>query len=223
MRLDDDMLMSGRLGDLARIQSLRNSLDGDFVWMRHEGREYVIQNPDLLGQIDELWSTGNEPLVREEQELAEGRGALLEQEKKDLARRREEIRQEQDRVSSEESRLSDEHSALFWRKFDLDIRLPFTESEEVACMLRREIDDIDAQLRDVETRQDRKEKEADELDRRMDELYLEEKELKHEENAIEMVQRQIDARRDDRLRTLDATLLRLLEQAIADGTVQPLK
>ena len=222
VRLDDDMLMSGRLGDLARIQSLRDSLAGDFLWMRHEGLEYVLQDPGLLERIDELWSKGDEALLREEKELAEGRGALLKERKENLEERREEIRREQSRVAAEKSRLSDEHSALFWRKFDLDMQLLRIEDEDARSMILTEIYEIQRVLDwDLSARQDRNEREADELERQMEALDPEEDEIEREEDAIWKVKRQVDARRDELFRTLDETLLRLLEQGIAEGTVQP--
>ena len=55
---DDDGLtwMSGRSDDRAHLRELRKRIDGDFLWVRRDGREYVTRDPQVVADVRAAWA-----------------------------------------------------------------------------------------------------------------------------------------------------------------------
>jgi beta-lactamase regulating signal transducer with metallopeptidase domain len=47
--------MSGSTDDVARIRQLRHGIDGDFVWVRRGGNDYVVRDAGVLAGIASAW------------------------------------------------------------------------------------------------------------------------------------------------------------------------
>jgi beta-lactamase regulating signal transducer with metallopeptidase domain len=52
----DGMTMSGDSGDDARVEHLRQNVRGDFLWTRHDGKEYIVQDPEIIAGVVQAWS-----------------------------------------------------------------------------------------------------------------------------------------------------------------------
>ena len=50
-----DMTVSGRGGDLANVDYLRRTIDGDFLWASKDGHAYVIRDPAILAKATAAW------------------------------------------------------------------------------------------------------------------------------------------------------------------------
>jgi beta-lactamase regulating signal transducer with metallopeptidase domain/predicted nucleic acid-binding Zn-ribbon protein len=61
---EDAMMLSGDLGDLADIKRTRQHLQGDFLWFRRNGDDYVVQDPTVLARARQAWGPA-EALGRE--------------------------------------------------------------------------------------------------------------------------------------------------------------
>jgi hypothetical protein len=60
--------MSGNLRDLDRARSHLKDLGPEYLWFRHDGREYVVRDGKVLEQIEEV--------IRPQQELGQEQGRL---------------------------------------------------------------------------------------------------------------------------------------------------
>jgi predicted nucleic acid-binding Zn-ribbon protein len=60
----DSMTMSGDTRDIDGIKAIREGMDRDFLWVRKDGKAWVITDPAILGRVEQAWA-GMEPLDRE--------------------------------------------------------------------------------------------------------------------------------------------------------------
>lgn len=47
--------MSGSIEDIDSVQRLRRQIDGDFIWVRRDGRSFVIRDKGILADVAEAW------------------------------------------------------------------------------------------------------------------------------------------------------------------------
>lgn len=47
---------SGDLDDIEDIRAAQAALDGDFLWFRHDGKAYVLRDPEVLARIERAWT-----------------------------------------------------------------------------------------------------------------------------------------------------------------------
>jgi hypothetical protein len=48
--------MSGDSADWADIEAAKRSLKGEFLWFRHDGKAWVVQDPDVLARANAAWA-----------------------------------------------------------------------------------------------------------------------------------------------------------------------
>ena len=60
----DSMTMSGDTRDIDGIKAIRQGMDRDFLWVRKDGKAWVITDPAILGRVEQAWA-GMEPLDRQ--------------------------------------------------------------------------------------------------------------------------------------------------------------
>ena len=56
--------MSGDTRDIDGIKAIRDSMGGDFLWLRRDGKAWVITDPAVMDRVERAWSA-MEPLERE--------------------------------------------------------------------------------------------------------------------------------------------------------------
>jgi len=66
----DGITMSGDTRDIPQIEGARKKMHGDFIWVRHNGRSYIVQDPAVIAQAVEAWKT-TEPIEKQMQALEE--------------------------------------------------------------------------------------------------------------------------------------------------------
>lgn len=54
-RSNDDITMSGDHADLSAVQRLKKTAKGDFLYFRHDGKAYVIEDAAVLARVDAAW------------------------------------------------------------------------------------------------------------------------------------------------------------------------
>ena len=52
----DGISMSGDSADMARIEHARQHVHGDFIWARHDGKEYIVQDPEVIARAEAAWT-----------------------------------------------------------------------------------------------------------------------------------------------------------------------
>lgn len=69
------------LESLERLKAMRARIDGEFLWVRRDGREYVVDDPQLLATVRAAWNT-TEPVSRKMEALGaemEKHGEVMEE------------------------------------------------------------------------------------------------------------------------------------------------
>ncbi|MBP1207151.1 beta-lactamase regulating signal transducer with metallopeptidase domain [Duganella sp. 1411] len=56
---DERMTVSANRKDLARVEALRRSVRGDFVWFRDGDKAYLIQDPAFIAKVQQVWEPAN--------------------------------------------------------------------------------------------------------------------------------------------------------------------
>jgi beta-lactamase regulating signal transducer with metallopeptidase domain/predicted nucleic acid-binding Zn-ribbon protein len=64
----DGMTMSGDTRDIPQIEGARKKVHGDFIWVRHNGRTYIVQDPAVIARAVDAWKT-TEPIEKQMQAL----------------------------------------------------------------------------------------------------------------------------------------------------------
>jgi beta-lactamase regulating signal transducer with metallopeptidase domain len=72
---DNSATMSGSTDDLKRVKRMRTNSHEDFLWFRHDGKEYVVRDAALLKQVKDLSKAQGE-LGGRQGELGGRQGAL---------------------------------------------------------------------------------------------------------------------------------------------------
>ncbi|GAB3505183.1 M56 family metallopeptidase [Pseudoxanthomonas daejeonensis] len=52
----DGYLMSGSSDDMPQIETVRRSVDGDFLWFRRGGKDYVVTDPATVARVRKSWA-----------------------------------------------------------------------------------------------------------------------------------------------------------------------
>lgn len=60
----NDITMSGDSRDMDGIKAIRDGMDHDFLWVRKDGKAWVITDPAILGRVEQAWSP-MEPLDKQ--------------------------------------------------------------------------------------------------------------------------------------------------------------
>ena len=113
----EEITMSGSSRDLSSIKALRTRVGGDFIWVRRDGKAFVIQDPALIAKALEAWKPANALAAR--MDSVSDRMELPSAEMEEIARKMEAIteswapnEQEMERVSGEMEALSLKHEKL---------------------------------------------------------------------------------------------------------------
>jgi bla regulator protein BlaR1 len=138
-REDGNATMSGGSGDVERAQ--RHRRPGEpLLWFRYDGREYVIRDPGVLRQAEELWA----PVER----IGEDQGRIGEQQGA--------IGEEQGRLGEQQGEIGERLGELGERLGSLGSRLAVLATREIAEVpeserraMEREREGLEAEMRQL--------------------------------------------------------------------------
>lgn len=51
----EGMMMSGNLDDIKNIEAIKKSQPGSFLWFKRNNKDYVIQDPKVIAQVQAVW------------------------------------------------------------------------------------------------------------------------------------------------------------------------
>ncbi|HEU0299072.1 MAG TPA: M56 family metallopeptidase [Longimicrobium sp.] len=158
LRADGNTVMSGSTDDIERAR--RHSRSGEpLLWFRYGGREYVVRDPGVLREVEELW----EPVGRVGEE--QGR----------LGARMGAIGQEQGRIGAQQGEIGARHGRIGAQMGVVGSRLGVLAAREAAGRIseseRRAIDrereELDAEMRRLDGEMDALDEEMREFDEPM--------------------------------------------------------
>lgn len=61
---EESLTMSGDTRDIGEIKAIRAGMDRDFLWVRKDGKAWIVTDPSVLDRVERAWA-GMEPLNRE--------------------------------------------------------------------------------------------------------------------------------------------------------------
>jgi chromosome segregation ATPase len=125
--------------DLDHALAIRHRFESRFLWIRHEGREYLIRDAATLDEIERLFEPSN--IGRPELARLHEKIRPLEHRESQLDREADAISDDDDRTERDEARLRDLHVQL----------------RDVEAQLRV----LERQQEEIEAKQDRAEEEAE--------------------------------------------------------------
>jgi beta-lactamase regulating signal transducer with metallopeptidase domain len=182
-------------GDDDRFRALRAKITGDFIWFKHEGRAYVVTDPEIVKAAEELFAP-EEDLSRQEAELSKQLAAL----------------------SQKQAELSRQISAVRVDLPDLTADLSKLMERMKGAKTEHEISELSTELARVQTKLTAAEMEANikqsMFGRMQSELGLEQSKLGRQQSVLGQQQSRL-------ARGADRQVRHLLERALSDGLAKP--
>jgi len=86
----DSLTMSGTQDDGERVEQLRKTIPGDFIWFRREGKAYIIRDQATIDRVKAFWAP-QEELGKKQEELGKQQEALGKQQE-ELGTKMEQVR-----------------------------------------------------------------------------------------------------------------------------------
>jgi bla regulator protein blaR1 len=201
---DENVTMDGSTGDVSIARKQRERNGEPLLWFRHNGKSYVIRDPETLRTVRELFAP-MEKLGAQQGDFGESQGKLGEQ---------------QGKLGAEQGMLGDEMSKLAAR---LNL-LNADQLELTAKELRggeRVAEELKAQHAQVEKEMRRLSEQMEALGRRQEELGRQQEALGREQEKWGRQQEAIGRQQEEVARRAERQLREILERAIATGVAKP--
>jgi beta-lactamase regulating signal transducer with metallopeptidase domain len=229
---EDGMMLSGDLDDIGEVKRVRQHLHSDFMWFRHDGKTYVLQDPATLAAARRAWAPAEEMGERME---------VLGKQMEPLGQRMEALSKQMEALSDDGEPYARQMEALSKRMEPLaEQQAELGEKMQELAASRRDVSDdvrIEAEMAQLQRRMEPLQSQMETLSRAMQEhsaamqraqLPMQEMSRRMQEASkpMEDLSRQMDAlgkRQEPLVKQADADVRRLLEQALRDGKAVPAK
>jgi bla regulator protein BlaR1 len=199
---DNNVTMSGSSGDISEAQRQREHPGQALLWFRHNGKSYVIRDPETLRTVRELWAP-MEKLGEQQGVLGGSQGKLGDQQG--------ELGAKQGMFGEEMSKLAANLNHITAEQLELS-------AKEIRTGSSAEFKEQHAKL----------ESDMRRLNERMEALGRQQEELGHQQEALgreqEKFGRQQEAlgrQQEEHAKRAERELREIIERAIASGIAQP--
>ncbi|WP_426169004.1 M56 family metallopeptidase [Pseudoduganella sp. R-34] len=116
----------GAPSDLAALRKLHQETKGEFIYVRKDGKSYVIQDPALLGKVRELWKP------------AEAHGKLMEEQGKLMDVQGKQVEAMSDKIAKEaEAAMGSKEQQAIERELERQMELPARQQERIARAMEK--------------------------------------------------------------------------------------
>jgi hypothetical protein len=200
---DDHTTMSGSRGDIQRARRHRRSGER-LLWFRHDGREYVIRDPQILDEVIALWLPVNE-LGEQQGKLGSKQGELGAQQG-ELGTRQGRLGAEQGALGARQGTLGTRQAVLAARESRLQTEAERRKFDEESRQIDREMRALDDQMRALDGKMREFEKPMQDLGEQMDVLGRQMEEL--------------GAKMEEEHGKADAGMRALIERSLTSGAAQ---
>jgi bla regulator protein BlaR1 len=200
-RGDDNTTVNGSTRDIERARGHRRAGE-HLLWFRYDGEEYVIRDPGVLREVEELW----EPMGR----IGEEQGRIGERQGR-IGEAQGRIGERQGEIGAQQGRIGARHAVIASRLALLAAR----EADGVSASERREIDREREEL-EVQSRELGREMEG--LGRQMREASEPMHERGEEMAALGREMEELGEQMREAAERANAGMLTLVRRAIQNGT-----
>ncbi|HEX6370251.1 MAG TPA: M56 family metallopeptidase [Longimicrobium sp.] len=200
-RDDQNTMMNGSTRDIERAR--RHRRPGEhLLWFRHGGQEYVVRDPGVLREVEELWEPVGR-IGREQGRIGAQQGEIGEAQGR--------IGMQQGEIGAQQGRLGARHAVIASRLS----RLAAREADGVSASERREIErereELEAQSREVG-------REMEALGRQMREVSEPMRDRGEEMEALGREMQALGDRMQAAAERANTGMLTLVRRAIQNGT-----
>jgi beta-lactamase regulating signal transducer with metallopeptidase domain/predicted nucleic acid-binding Zn-ribbon protein len=227
---EDGMMLSGDLDDIGEVKRVRQHLHSDFMWFRHDGKTYVLQDPATLAAARRAWAPAEEMGERME---------VLGKQMEPLGKRMEALGKQMESLSDDGEPYARQMEALSKRMEPLaEQQAELGEKMQELAASRRDVADdarIEAQMAQLQRKMEPLQSQMETLSHAMQEhsaamqraqLPMQEMSRRMQEASkpMEDLGRQMDAlskRQEPLVEQADAEVRRLIEQALREGKAVP--
>jgi hypothetical protein len=197
---DDNIMMSGSMGDVAEAGRQRTSATEPLIWFRRDGQEYVIRDRETIEAV--------ESLARPMRELGDRQSAVGDEQSK-LGERQSKFGAQQSELGQQMSELGAKLTTINAQQMELatkEMRTSHSERES----LERQKAELDRQVRKVN-------EQMEALSRRQEDLGREQEGLGREQEKFGRQQEELGAQQEEASRRMERQLRELVERAIVTG------
>ncbi len=200
-RDDQNTTMNGSTRDIERAR--RHRRPGErLLWFRYGGREYVVRDPGVLREIEELW----EPMDRIGKE--QGR----------LGAQQGEIGEAQGRIGMQQGEIGAQQGRLGARQGAVGARLALLAAREAAGVSASERREIERERKELEVQSSELGREMEALGRQMREASEPMRDRGEEMAALGREMEALGDRMREAAERANAGMLTLVRRAIQNGT-----
>ena len=205
--VDDHQTMSGSSADIERAR--RHRRNGErLMWFRHEGREFVVRDPQIIDEVLGIWVPVTE-LGSEQGKLGGEQGAL--------GAKQGELGAKQGALGAEQGRLGARQGALGARQGMLAAQ----QAEIGKSETRRKA--YEKEQLDIETEMEALDHEMKQIDSKMQELNEPMRELGDQMEVLGKEMEVLGRKMEEAAQKAENEMRALLERIVGNGTVQPVK
>ena len=204
---DHQTTMSGSSADIERARTHRR--DGErLMWFRHEGREFVVRDPQIIDEVVGIWVPVNE-IGSEQGKLGGEQGAL--------GAKQGELGAKQGVLGAEQGRLGARQGALGARQGMLAAQQAAIGKSEI----RRKA--YEKEQLDIETEMDALDHEMKQIDSKMQELNEPMRKLGDQMEVLGKEMEVLGRKMEEAAQKAENEMRTLLERIVGNGTAQPVK
>lgn len=209
----DNTIMSGSTRDLERVRVLREG-GKDLLWVRRDGKEYVIRDPETLKQVRASFDMPRE--LGEQQAALGQKQAALGQQQAEIGRKQAEIGHQQAQLGVKQAELAREQADLAV----LHARMAATRDEAEQERLEKELEPKEEAL---DKRRDALSAQMDALSEKMEPLSDEMEALGEKQEDLGDEQQELGHKMRRVVREAERKLSSLVDEALKKGLAEPVK
>jgi beta-lactamase regulating signal transducer with metallopeptidase domain len=187
----DNVTMSGSSDDLKRVKRLYRESDGEMLWFRRDGKEYVVRDAATLKAVKDLWKPVTE-----------------------LGKQQAKLGAEQARLGSQQAELGGQQAALGAKQAALGAQMAALSAEQARKGSEAEDAEYERRAREIGRQMEELGRQQEELGRQQEKYGAPQEELGRQQEELGRKQEAASKKAENETRAL-------LDRAIANGVAQP--
>jgi len=228
----DGMTMSGDTRDVPQIEGARKKVHGDFIWVRHNGRTYIVQDPAVIARAVDAWKT-TEPIEKQMQALEdqmkvpEQRMEALEKQMDELSNEKSPAHVAMEKYQAQMEPLQSQAEAIGRKMEAIGDKMEDANAAQRET-LQRQMETLQAQMAPLSAQMEKlgalMEQQGKQIEASMEPMEKLGKQMEAESKPMEALGKQMEAlgKQEEALsKEADGKIHALLEEAVRAGKAMP--
>lgn len=229
----EGLLMSGDINDATEVRQLRQHLKGDFLWFRHDGKAYVVQDPALLASAEKAWgparSLGEKMNVLGKQmEPHSAQMEALGKQMEAITARTQPQREQMEAASRAMEPLAEQQRELAEQMQDMSLRVMRADKEVERERLSRQMEQLSARMEPLNRQMSEIGQRMGQQGKRMQEAQVPMQELAEKMRLASVPMQELGermrvlARQQEKLsHQADDQVKQVIQRALQEGKAEP--